>query len=101
MILTGKSKEDFLKWVYSEYDYKYGGLKDFYPLHLLDGLIIEWFDSVGIYVDVFNEFGQFGYLIHTGNFRNPLDDKGHWETRQEAITEALIKANEIYNLKDF
>ena len=95
MILTGKAKGDFVKWVYSEYDYKYEHLKDFYPLHLLDGLIIEWFDSVGIYVDV----NKWSLSFWRSSIYYPyLKSLGcGFSTRQEATTEAIIKANEIYN----
>lgn len=90
MILNGKAKEDFLKWVYSEYDYEYNDLKDFYPLHLIDTLIIEWFDSVGINIDAYYCDGVFE--IYVGE-----DYIGEAETRKESTQKAIIKANEIYN----
>ena len=78
MILTGKAKEDFIKW---------NGDKDFemmlpfeYPTYL-NALIIEWFDSIGIWEDLF--------------YREYRATK--FQDYKRAITQATIKANKIYN----
>ena len=60
---------------------------------LLNALIIEWFDSVGIYItsDYFELNKEFYSEILDSNFAIVKP------TRQEALTEAIKKANEIYN----
>ena len=51
MILTGKAKEDFEKWLDSDEDNLCG--LDLFQLNetCINALIIDWFDSVGIYID--------------------------------------------------
>ena len=88
MILTGKAKEDF------SYNYN---MSDFngYSETLQNALIIEWFDSVGIYItsDYFELNKGFYSEILNENFEIVKP------TRPEALTEAIKKANEIYNSK--
>ena len=98
MILTGKALEDFIKY------YKFG---KFHFENVLDekyqyAEIIEWLDSVGIYIEIrrsnnspLNK-GFHGYVIKSIN--------GYYKcttipvkTRQEATEQAIIKANDIYN----
>ena len=109
MILTGKAKEDFENYILNEnlrhnsevlisvynqetlfIDYK--DVKK----PLLNALIIEWFDSVGIYItsDYFELNKGFYSEILESNFEIIKP------TRQEALTEAIKKANEIYNNKN-
>ena len=108
MILTGKAKEDFENYVLnrklghdsevliSVYNQEslfinYNNVKE----TLLNALIIEWFDSVGIYItsDYLELNKGFYSEILNENFAivKPI--------RQEALTEAIKKANEIYNSK--
>ena len=109
MILTGKAKEDFENYILNEnlrhnsevlisvynqetlfIDYK--DVKK----PLLNALIIEWFDSVGIYItsDYFELNKGFYSEILESNFEIIKP------TRQEALAEAIKKANEIYNNKN-
>ena len=109
MILTGKAKEDFENYILNEnlrhdsevlisvynqetlfIDYK--DVKK----PLLNALIIEWFDSVGIIItsDYFELNKGFYSEILESNFEIIKP------TRQEALTEAIKKANEIYNNKN-
>ena len=109
MILTGKAKEDFENYVLNKelghdsevlisvYNQEslfinYNNVKE----TLLNALIIEWFDSVGIYVtsDYFELNKGFYSEILNENFEIVKP------TRQEALTEAIKKANEIYNNKN-
>ena len=53
MILTDKAKEDFKEWVFENYYFQ--DLNVLYPLHLVDTLIIEWFDSIGLWEQEFYE----------------------------------------------
>ena len=108
MILTGKAKEDFENYVLNKnlghdsevlisvynqetlfIDYK--DVKK----PLLNALIIEWFDSVGIIItsDYFELNKGFYSEILNENFEIIKP------TRQEALIEAIKKANEIYNEK--
>ena len=90
MILTNKAKEDFKEWVFENYYFQ--DLNVLYPLHLIDALIIEWFDSVGIYIEIIRNEGSFDYVV------GERWDYG-FDTRQDATTQAIKKANEIYNVQ--
>ena len=95
MILTGKAKEDFYKYInikdYKLFDYV---RKKYANEIVLNALIIEWFDSVGIYItsDYFELTKGFYSEVLDSNFAIVKP------TRQEALTEAIKKANEYYNL---
>ena len=101
MILTGKAKENFFNWLDNQ---GVNGIDisnwEFEKFQLLsnvsqNALIIEWFDSVGIYItsDYFELNKGFYSEILDSNFEIVKP------TRQEAFTEAIKKANEIYNEK--
>jgi hypothetical protein len=106
MKLTGKCKEDFEEWMllnnkellkYSEE--RYSEVIDMSQLfkYLTDsmqyGVLVDFFDSVGIDVRV----NSLDFPL-TNNFMYSVDGKVKYtETRQEARTKAIEKANEIYN----
>ena len=101
MILTGKVKEEFFNWLDNQ---GVNGIDisnwEFEKFHLLsnvsqNSLIIEWFDSVGIYItsDYFELNKGFYSEILNENFEIVKP------TRQEALAESIKKANEIYNEK--
>lgn len=94
MILTGKCKEKFLEWYNEPETY-------FYRLNKTcqNALIIEWFDSVGIYIDVRIEFED-SFVLKTFNSYAEDDYVGNYSNRQEAIKQAIIKVNEIYNYNE-
>lgn len=96
MILTGKAKEDFLNQFWGQFP------KDEL---LQNAYIIEWFDSVGIYIQPKRfthclEFQDWYFIItdkkgiHLNNF---LENRIKIDSRQQATEQAIIKANEIYN----
>ena len=100
MILTGKAKESFIDYLDKTNQIKIE--KGILNLHWQDlpekfknALIIEWFDSVVIYItsDYFELNKGFYSEILNSNFAIVKP------TRQEALTEAIKKANEIYNEK--
>ena len=104
MILTGETKLDFERWLHSNdvlikdgiYDDTYlTDVFDKLPLNLQYSSIIEWFDSVGIYVN--SDY----FELNKGFYSEVLDSNFEIikPTRQEALTEAIKKANEIYNEK--
>ena len=114
MILTGKAKEDFENYVLNKnlghdsevlisvYNQEslfinYNNVKE----TLLNALIIEWFDSVGICIDrdciniemVITDFRGI-------NEEQTIIDCDHEESFQDWWEEAIKKANEIYNNKN-
>lgn len=95
-MLTEKAKIDFFEWLYSEYDYSKKEFVQLYPKTLGVSLIIEWFDTVKININISYVYplGYFNYFIH----------KGHWtvnetaiDNRYNATKKAIIRANKIYN----
>lgn len=101
MELNGKAKEDFNKWVIQEYPIlrHINITEDKLFVSLSNALIIEWFDSVGIYIQI-----DCGNLKHDntnnvyfqgGVLKNEFGSV--FNTRKEATEEAIKKANEIYN----
>jgi hypothetical protein len=60
-------------------------------------LIIDWFDSVWIYILIKAKFGQKRqkqlFWFHVQKFVGTI----MYESRAEAIEQAIIKANTIYN----
>ena len=90
MTLNGKTKEDFIDYISLVEE-----MSDIYR----NALIIEFFDSVGIYI-----YLETGTYFNKPNFRYKIitnDDTciGYKEySRQEATIQAITKANEIYNV---
>ena len=103
MILTGKAKEDFYKYINIE-DYKlFDYVRKKYANEIvLNALIIEWFDSVGIYISI-NYVDFYDEFRNNTGFETYVTNKGlsvkfrSVSSRQEAIKQAIKKANEIYN----
>ena len=100
MILTGKAKDDFEKW----YIKKDVSEDEFYNIweewsslstSCKNAFYIDFFDSIEIYItsDYFELNKGFYSEILNENFEIVKP------TRQEALTEAIKKANEIYNSK--
>ena len=113
MILTGETKLDFERWLHSNdvlikdgiYDDTYlTDVFDKLPLNFQNALIIEWFDSVGIFVSI-NYVDFYDELRNNTGFETYVTNKGlsikfrSVSSRQEAIKQAIKKANEIYNEK--
>ena len=99
MILTGKAKEDFLEY-YNNHSIKYLlSWTDFddLPLVVKNALIIEWFDSVGIYINIENLYYQSWWYYKVKKCPDTYKQVIMQNTRQEATEEAIKKANEIYN----
>lgn len=97
MVLTGKCKEDFLKY-YDNHSIKYLlSWTDFedLPLVVKNNLIIEWFDSFGVYIGIVHVNVGSGYFEAIVHYYGGLYFKSI--SRIEATQKAIIKANEIYN----
>lgn len=98
MILTGKAKEDFLNWVNLTEDMFLCA----YSEREITSLIVDWFDSVGIYIAIKKSvdiFWLYNIKINsTGVYISALELMQ--KTRQQATEQAIIKANDIYNEKE-
>ena len=103
MMLTGKSKITFLKWLKIRVNSTLHEIDNIeFWFNLQDEsfkitLIIEWFDSVGIYVNAELDYLHIVWFPTINNDWN--FEEREFKNRQEAIKEAIKKANEIYNSK--
>lgn len=91
MKLTRKCKEKFFEW----YENREGNTLTVIELELMsesviqNALIIDFFDSVGVYIEISVTYG----------FNWSIDDFGgeDYNNRQQATIQAIKKANDIYN----
>lgn len=91
MILTGQAKKDFEKWYRSTNSVEiYGSDKVFNTIQ--NALIIEWFDTVGIYVNAIKYYNHWTFIVR-------LQYNQKYKKRQEALEAGIAKANEIYNFR--
>jgi hypothetical protein len=122
MKLTGKCREDFDKWMSTDFELdenpitinaSYEGDMEVYvsdnfdilPNSMKYGVFVDYFDSVGIYplvIPTVNAYWTFKViktipadLIVTPPFKNV--DASDYSTLLEARTAAIEKSNEIYN----
>lgn len=116
-LLTGKAKEDFLDWLdniqLQPQDLApYRVTFDEVPLIVKIAYIIEWLDSKMIYVKIKPYHGggqnvfypscyflEEYFIIRQVNILFDDDSLFYTTDRTEATTEAIKKANEIYNEK--
>ena len=97
MLLTDKTKEDFLKY-YNNHSIRFllsWTIFEDLPLVVQNALIIEWLDSVGIIISVTycKLSNGFDFLLYSEYYQ--VSSGTH--TRPEATQQAILKANEIYN----
>ena len=109
MILTGKAKEEFFNWLDNQgvngIDISNWEFEKFQLLSSVsqNSLIIEWFDSVGIYIfiDSVKSYKKRSWRFHIA--MNDLDrnirEEFYMDNRSEITYKAIKKANEIYNEK--
>lgn len=101
MVLTGKAKKGFLNYVYGL------GLQELLIYDVsYNAMVIEWLDSVGIYIHVDNltnvvmQNGEHAWQSYINRmFKNRKKCTEWCETRQQATGAAIKEANEIYNLR--
>jgi hypothetical protein len=105
-LLNGKAKELFNEFcaknnydkIYLKKDYEFTYDNELLELHriLQNALIIEWLDSVDYFIvpDIYSD-GLWDYEIY--NNQKSLANGVAFESRQEATTEAIKKANDIIN----
>lgn len=102
MKLTDKCKQDFEKWFIDNYVSNHcngmGAIDiktfDKIPKSMQYGVLVDFFDSVGIYNDAYHIENAFRYMIDVKDDTYMSKD---YKTRPEAREQAIIKANEIYN----
>lgn len=99
MKLTGKCKKDFEKWFFNNYGIEEasfvrgeGGFFNL-PQSMQYGVLVDFFDSVGIYI---NAFSPDYFEIHTG-WDVVMNEGKVDRSRSEAREEAIKKFNKIYN----
>jgi len=101
MKLTGKCKDDFFKWLeetdVSDTDLFWQWYK--IPESMQYGVYVDFFDSVGLSIGVYKiDISKwFGIILKNNRYLNNF--KEGYSTLSEARTEAIKKANEIYNKK--
>lgn len=102
MILTDETLEAFQEYLYNTN--KENLIDDFESIDVVikNALIIDFFDSVGIYIEIrrnnnnpLNK-GFRGYVVKRINSYHQCTSIPK-SNRQEATTEAIKKANDIYN----
>lgn len=89
-LLTGKAIWDYSTWVHDKVCDLPALSGDMYDIIQIS-LIIEWLDSIGVYLMI----GRYGYTIN-------IDNVGSWNRKVSGcrfiITkQAIIHANKIYN----
>lgn len=107
MILTDKTKEDFLKWLENKDVAPYTSMFFDVPQIVQHSFIIEWFDSVGIYINHDVISNENLLILDNWYFVIKINEEDvdfitndyYYNTRTEAITEAIKRANVIYNNK--
>lgn len=112
-MLTGKCKEKFDKWLTSNTDYQHVIIKAFgdhisyidillhekTPIQIQWGVIQDFADSVGIYIDVIGHHSK-GYSIYE---ESPVKDHLLLDVksnRHQSRIYAIEKFNELYNSKN-
>lgn len=96
MKLTGKCKEAFLVWLFENHEI---GLEGFElgKSVVQNALIIEFFDSVKIFINIKSKFGQrkqrerFSYSVVGYNSGFMFD------SRQEVMDSSILSVNGFYN----
>ena len=109
--MKGKCKKDFEKWLkkkYKEIDIGYPhdlsgcqSLNDafkYLPHSMQWGVIVDFFDSVGIYIEV-QYYSKSAFMAHfyINKEEGEYDRSLMFKTRYEARAAAIEKATEIYN----
>ena len=106
MILTGKAKEDFFNWLDNQgvngIDISNWEFEKFHSLSNVskNSLIIEWFDSVKLFIEIsfFND-DYWTYNVYTDHVILEKEQANICQNREDAIKQAIVKANNIYNEK--
>ena len=107
MKITGKCKIDFEKWMIDNY-WTFMDVSKFWqiPFSMQYGVYVDFFDSVDIEVSAFvytvriNNKKDWSYqIMDSTHVQREIGFERSLNSRAEARTEAIKKANEIYNDK--
>ena len=109
MKLTGKAKEALAEWLKGSDDFYNTTVEHLenYPECMRFGVYVDFFDSVGIIVTIapyhtnhlsegIDTDGTFSIFIHDKN-GNWIYDGVDFESKPEARTAAITKANDLFN----
>ena len=96
-MLTDKAKIEFEKWTLENYETESGLRMSSVYMY---ALIIDWFDSIGIYITIIATFNQYSLYIEDkkSNLTSREVRDIFFKSRPEATNKAIEKANEIYNI---
>jgi len=103
MKLNGKAKEDFEKWMIKNNPFLYGGEEPIIKIddlhgYYIYGYIVEWFDSLQIYILIERGISEFYFKIKIQSGINKTfiqeDDS---KDRNYCILKAIEKAVDLYN----
>ena len=103
-MLTLKAKEEFEKWFREKRatsKFRFWMLIET-DTNIINSVITEWFDTVGITVDVMPRMADGNKIVFEPNtfcLKHEIvtEDFIQFETRKEAIENAIIHANVIFN----
>lgn len=101
MMLTGKCKEDFEKWLINQYIESYKIEEWFYSQseNMKYGVYVDFFDSVGIQIVINWENGD-GFEFWVPEYGWNTNHEDFIPTREKARELSIEKANDIYNNKN-
>ena len=111
-MFTGKNKEDFNEWLIHTKSatvnmvgtiFNFSNTDSFIhlPFSMQSGVYLEYLDSVGYFIDISqtpSRIGKFEYFIwHDSLYSRIRKTKSQFTSRQEALTEAFKKVDELIN----
>lgn len=102
MTLTGKAKKDFGIWHF-ERNTPIDEYKNFNSLSATcqNAVLVEWFDSVGIYITSKLFDYDLNCVKWQFSIRNHINTPYKFNSRQEAYSAAIQVANEIYQIRQW
>lgn len=95
-MLTGKTKYLFYKYIDDLEFFKETNYFFQFPFTMQYGVYLDFFDSQGLNILLTCEF-DFGYIITENRYDEIEEVIKYYDTRKEAIEQAILKANEILN----
>ena len=106
-MLKGQAREDFEKWIeepiqeHGRFGQLVTNIFDNIPFNMQYGILVDWFDSVGIDLNVKSwiERGVNCWLYSVGESFRPSSyiNNDNQPTRTQARQKAIEQANKIYN----
>lgn len=94
MKLTGKCLEAYSTWSHDKTQEQTPLPIELFEI-LQNALMIEFFDSVGIYISIINTKDLHQFILED-DFKNYNQRNNNYASRTEATNEAIIKANDLY-----